>query len=161
MNGIIYSTSTDRYSFAEKNSPSKYTRKCINGKITGCSNCVGYCQYKEHPGFLTKELRKQHNCIEKECYHFIPKPAKEKRSVVKTPDISNVVQAKVKEFDGMRVLRTNQSADGFWTIHYVTITNDYPLNKIADAIEQEYGFAILWNKLNYSFDKCVRLIMGI
>ena len=38
-----------------------HTRKCIDGKITSCGNCVGYCMYCEHSGFLTKELRKKHN----------------------------------------------------------------------------------------------------
>lgn len=31
---------------------SGYNRKCIDGKITSCSNCVGYCQYNKHPGFF-------------------------------------------------------------------------------------------------------------
>ncbi len=160
MNKVVYSTSTDRYALAERNSPSQYTRKCINGKITGCSNCVGYCQYEGHPGFLTKELRQKHDCIGKECYHFIPKPTREKNPTTKVFDISDIVKAQVKEFEGMRILRANLSTDGLWTIHYVAISNDYPLDKIAEAIEQETGIVILWNKLNYSFDKCVTLIMN-
>ena len=50
---VCYSTETDVYGQYERKSPTKYNRKCIDGSITGCGNCVGYCQYKEHPGFLT------------------------------------------------------------------------------------------------------------
>ena len=50
-----------------------HTRKCIDGIITSCGNCVGYCMYCEHSGFLTKELRKKHNCIGKQCHHYVEK----------------------------------------------------------------------------------------
>ena len=57
--------------FSKNDSP--HCRRCIDGKITGCGNCVGYCQFWGHPGYLTKELRKEHNCIKKGCNYYIPK----------------------------------------------------------------------------------------
>ncbi len=51
------------------------TRRLITGKITGSNNCVGYCQYNRHPGFLTRELRKQHNCLGKSCDYYVAKNA--------------------------------------------------------------------------------------
>lgn len=71
---IVYSTETNLYDSLEKHNYSKYNRRCIDGRITGCGNCVGYCQYSEHPGYLTKELRKQHNCINKNCFYYVAKP---------------------------------------------------------------------------------------
>ena len=78
LNNVVFTTEIDRYAFFEKKSPSNYTRRCIDNSITGSNKCVGYCQYDGHPGFLTKDLLKQHNCIEKECYHFIAKSNKYK-----------------------------------------------------------------------------------
>ena len=60
------------YTFERQNS-SPHQRRCIDGHITGCGKCVGYCRYHEHPGYLTKDLRKQHNCIKKSCYYYVPK----------------------------------------------------------------------------------------
>lgn len=74
LNKLVYSTDKNRYSQYEKRSPSKYTRKCIDGTITGCGNCVGYCQYNQHPGFLTADMRKEHNCVGKGCDYYVAKP---------------------------------------------------------------------------------------
>ena len=70
---FVYSTDISLYDRIEKQNYSRYNRRCIDGRITGCGNCVGYCQYSEHPGYLTKELRKQHNCINKKCFYYVPK----------------------------------------------------------------------------------------
>lgn len=67
---------SQRYSDYDKPYKSKFNRRLINGKITNCGNCVGYCQCAEHPGFLTREQRKQHNCIVKECFHYLAKEKK-------------------------------------------------------------------------------------
>ena len=69
---FYYSTATDRYALIEKQCMGN-ERKCINGRVTGSNKCVGYCQYEEHPGFLTKELRRQHDCIKKKCCYYIGK----------------------------------------------------------------------------------------
>lgn len=79
MEQVVYSTVINRYEYYEKNSPSVYARKSIDGSIVGCSNCVGFCQFEGHPGFLTKKQRKQHNCINKKCFYYISKPKKPKQ----------------------------------------------------------------------------------
>jgi len=68
---IIYSTeSNTRVFFTD--SPT-HNKRCIDGSITGCGKCIGYCQFREHPGYLTKKLRKEHDCINKGCRYYIPK----------------------------------------------------------------------------------------
>lgn len=61
----------------------RYNRICINGKVVGCGKCVGYCQYEGHAGYLTEKLRKKHECLEKGCFYYAPKPAREKNSIKK------------------------------------------------------------------------------
>ena len=68
---IIFSTADSTVNFAANDSP--HHRRCINGRKTGCGNCIGYCKYSGHPGYLTKELRKEHDCIKKGCNYYVPK----------------------------------------------------------------------------------------
>lgn len=74
MDSRVY-TDAD-FSYAAYNKPYRgnaHQRRCIDGKVTGCGNCVGYCTYSEHEGFLTRELRKKHDCIGKACFYYRPK----------------------------------------------------------------------------------------
>lgn len=76
-NRITYNIEiTHNYVYYDKIYSSSYNRRCIDGKITGCGNCVGYCTYIEHSGFLTKQQRQEHNCIKKNCFYYLPKPKK-------------------------------------------------------------------------------------
>ncbi len=68
---IIFSTLTPTVDFSAGTSP--HHRRCIDGRITGCGNCVGYCSFRDHPGYLTKDLRKKHDCIKKACNYYVPK----------------------------------------------------------------------------------------
>ena len=52
-----------------------HTRRCIDGSITGACRCVGYCSYASHPGFLTKDLRRDHNCVKNGCWYYTAKEA--------------------------------------------------------------------------------------
>ena len=80
QNEVVYMSNGNNYQRIDGHHASPHHRRCIDGKITGCGNCVGYCQYSEHPGYLTKELRKRHDCINKGCYHYIPKTPVRKES---------------------------------------------------------------------------------
>ena len=68
---IIFSTAANSFHFNSDHSP--HHRRCIDGRITGCGNCVGYCNFRDHPGYLTKDLRKKHDCIKKGCNYYVSK----------------------------------------------------------------------------------------
>ena len=70
---------TYNYDYFDRKQKNSYNRRCIDGHITGCGKCIGYCTYQEHSGFLTKQLRKEHNCINKGCFYYLPKPKYEKQ----------------------------------------------------------------------------------
>lgn len=72
-NNALYASINVSYNSYESRMTSPHHRKCIDGGITGCGNCVGYCQFHGHPGYLTKELRKKHNCVIKGCNYYLPK----------------------------------------------------------------------------------------
>ena len=73
ISGIVYSTGQTNYSSFESKYTSPHRRRCIDGQITGCGNCVGYCTFHEHPGYLTQQLRKEHNCVKNNCFYYHPK----------------------------------------------------------------------------------------
>lgn len=72
---IVYSTDsrTDYFTY-EKRVGAVRTRRCIDGVVTGCGKCVGYCSFDGHPGYLTEEHRRKHNCLGKGCFYYFEKP---------------------------------------------------------------------------------------
>ena len=90
---IVFSVaSIDFFSSIEKNQHSPHRRICIDGRITGSGNTVGYCRFKEHPGYLTKALRKEHDCVKKGCYYYSPK-SKAKESVTASNPFAILAEA--------------------------------------------------------------------
>ena len=76
VNNVVFSCGGEQqtpYQQLEKQYGSGVNRRLINGVTTGCGKCVGFCKYQEHPGFLTKDLRREHNCIGKGCFYYVPK----------------------------------------------------------------------------------------
>ena len=149
------------YERLERQSQSAYNRRCINGKITGCGNCVGYCKFCEHPGFLTSKLREQHDCIRKACRYYLPKeraytPKAQKDNGSKT--LLQVAKRCAQHIDDMRIMRV-RSEDDHWVIEYITVFGDCDLSDIEKAIELCTGVPVKLQKLNYSFDRCVELLL--
>ena len=165
MDNILCSTEINQYVLYEKAEHSLYERHCIDGKIVGCSKCCGYCQCEEHPGFLTEKLRNQHNCIAKQCFHYIGKPKKEKSTLQKTHDRSSLILSLAKQIsdkdEGVRVLRVESGKVlNHYTAFFVTITNDYSFEEYIEEIYQSIGVCVAFRKLDYDFDKCVALIQA-
>lgn len=147
------------YYFYEKFS-TVHNHRCIDNSITGSNKCVGYCQYNEHPGFLTEELLQQHDCLGKGCYHFIPKPRKEKPT--KTIDLSsNIYEHAKKAFssiEGIMIIGVKNTEYNKYDISYITITNEYNLEDYIAIATKLFDVDINFIRLNYSFEKCVNLI---
>ena len=156
-----YFEANHSYAFYEQQNSSAHHRRCIDGKITGCGNCVGYCQYKKHPGFLTEKLRMEHYCICKGCYYYLPKPKNEKRPL-KAAQISQSILNTVTEalvgYEGMRVLQADKCPSGGWQLKYVTITNEYHIPSIEKKLSACVGDIISMIRLNCDFEKAVQLI---
>lgn len=149
------------YEYYEKKSGSQHNRRLIDGTVTGCGKCVGYCEYCEHSGFLTKEQRKQHDCIGKGCYYYIPK---ERTTIAKpikesTPDtIKSIAQQVLSKLDYMKVVRAVQNGSNQWNLDFVTISNDQAHIGYVDTIEKKTGYSIKFRKLDWSFDRCANYI---
>ena len=151
------------YSAFEKyNSPSEYTRRCINGKTIGCNKCVGYCQYEGHPGFLTKEQRQQHDCIGKECRYYVAKPKKQRCEVRTFKEKINAVlefaQSIIDINSGVKVIRVEAEEDKSYKAYFVAITNDFRFETCYRAFHAAFNADIVFVRLNYDFDTCAALI---
>jgi len=149
------------YSYYDKKQGSDRNRRCIDGSITGCGKCVGYCQYPEHSGFLTEEQRKEHDCIGKGCFYYLPKPKAEKPQP-KTKDISDEIVKRASEvisgLEGIKIISAEKEIQGGWKLKYVTLTNDYSISAIEKRISSAIGQETTMQKLNCDYDTAVRLI---
>jgi len=151
------------YLYYEKKSGSKCIRRCIDGRITGSGNCVGYCQYSRHSGFLTKKHIKEHNCIEKGCFYFLPKIKRKrpKNEVDNRPhEIVKIASDLISEFEGIRILKAERNQNRGWTIKYISITNGYSIKSIENKITAAVGEKITMVNLNYDFDRAAQLIFA-
>lgn len=161
MYETVYSSEQNRYATLEKQFRSSHNRRCIDNTVTGCNKCVGYCQYDEHPGFLTEKLRKQHNCIGKQCFHYVAKPGKKKMSQTLRDISSSVLDCAKRvtnEDEGILVLRVENTEFNRYAAYYITITNECGFDNYTKQIENELGIEIDFIKLNYDFDKCAALL---
>lgn len=70
MNTVVYSTDTVAYNYFGSFSRERHNVRCIDGSITGCGKCVGYCKFNDHPGYLTKKMRQEHDCVKKGCHYY-------------------------------------------------------------------------------------------
>lgn len=157
---VCFSTATDVYEQFERKSSTKYNRKCIDGSITGCGSCVGYCRFYGHPGFLTHKHREQHDCVNKRCFYYIPKPKAKHISDDKDFERSllNLVQKSVAGMDDLKIINV-QKKDQTWIIGYITVFGGHVLSATEDALQKNIGVPIAMQKLDYSFDRCVELLL--
>ena len=153
----------DEYQKMEERHGDGYNRRCIDGKVTGCGKCVGYCKYAGHPGFLTENLRTAHNCIGNGCNYYLPKPEKV-RAVPKVTDpahlLLNLAQAAVADMEGLKVTRVRND-NGSWIANYVTLSNEYRLDQAEKSVRRQTGFQFSFHRLNLDFDTCVQIVMGV
>ena len=150
------------YEKYESRSFSKTERRRIDGRTTGCGNCTGYCKYAFHPGFLTKELEKEHCCIEKECFHYVPREkTKEKRENTARDfckEILKSAERRTAYAEGIRVTRAAKSGNGY-TVFFASITKDFETNEISRVIGNEFGTEVTFRKLECSYEQSARLVI--
>ena len=143
---------------------SAHSRQCIDGTITGSGKCVAFCEYEQHPGFLTDELRADHNCLEKSCIYYLQKKnrVRSNRSVndLEHDHIMEVSRRATSDMEGMRLMRADRDADGGWTIYYISIA-DYVLDSIVCHLEEMTGSSIRFSNLDYRFEIAAELIFGV
>ena len=159
------------YECYEKQSNSQYNRRLIDGKITGCGKCVGYCDYREHSGFLTKEQRKQHNCLGRQCRHYIPKE-KSETSSQKRAEIIKLEEERDSEYlfraarniiaglDYMKIVRVVNIDSNCWYLDYVSISNDNYHMTLKKKIEDETGLSVEFRRLNWPFERCAEYLLS-
>lgn len=160
MYEAVLTKENNLYAYYEGRSHSRINRICIDGRVTGCGKCVGYCQYSGHPGFLTRDLRKQHNCIGRGCYYYVSRPRKEKNQIESQSGIYlNKVKHILQPYEGMKVLGVDETNEGL-LLRYITITNSYSLEELTEMLEEKLGCDIIWERLNYNFDVCAKLLFA-
>lgn len=151
------------YTYFEEKNGSGHTRMCIDGRLTSESKCVGYCRYYGHKGYLTKEQRKEHDCLGKGCFYYLQKPSKyyEKHADKNyRRDVLNIASDAASSFEGMRIMSVEELAENKWAIKYITITNEYSIPELERKISNAIGQTARLVKLNYDFDIVSKLLFS-
>ena len=141
-------------------------RPCIDGSSTSRSKCIGYCEFPDHPGFLTERLRVQHECEEIGCVYYQPKPPKPPRDkvqriVIETRhnEVMELAVAETAKLEGLKVMGVSEEQSGVWQISYIAIAN-YSLDTIKKRMEDKIGEKIVFCVLPYQYDAAVAVIFG-
>ena len=151
------------YTYMDIREENNHHRRCIDGSITGRGNCVGYCRYAKHTGFLTAEQCAGHQCAKKSCHYFLPKPKHEKPALKCNNLPQEILSLAVRctaDYEGLRIMQAEHSDDGSWLLKYVTISADYPIAKIAAKVSSVIGETVVMINLNYDFDVAAQLIFA-
>lgn len=152
------------YSYIDKVQKGNHRRHCIDGRITGRGNCVGYCQFSDHPGFLTADQCAEHRCLEKGCHYFLPKSRQEKVVSEKSDtqsEIVSIASKAISAFEGMKIMRAEKSNTGDWRVKYIAISDSYPIKEITQNISKAIGETVVMINLNYDFEIAARLIFAM
>ena len=148
------------YSYFDRKYQNQFNRRLINGKVTGCGNCVGYCQYANHSGFLTAALRQKHNCIEKGCHYYLQKP--EHRKTERAADVSKAIVKKssnaIASLEGIKIMGAEETNSGEWKLKYITVTNDYSIADLEKIISLALEITVSLERINCDFDTAVQLL---
>lgn len=163
MYEAVLTKENNLYAYYEGRSHSRINRICIDGRVTGCGKCVGYCQYEGHAGYLTEKLRKKHECLEKGCFYYVPKPARKKNSIKKDGLENSLLSSAIQQtlqMEGLRIMSVQEHDENHWQLNYVTISDGYPLQDVILSLEEVFHRKISFKKLDYSFDRCAQLILA-
>jgi len=150
------------YSHYDSDYNQKYTRRLIDGTITGSNKCTAYCSYKHHAGFLTADLQAVKNCIDKNCIHYHSKPRsywKNETVKVEYNKIIDTAQMITKDMEGLKVVRAERDDNNNWVLYYVSIAG-YLLDDVTEALRNKIGEHVEFQNLNYNFDIAAQLIFG-
>lgn len=149
------------YDMIERNNTDTYNRRCIDGSIHGCSSCKGYCDFKDHSGYLTEKMIAEKHCIEKGCDYFRAK-TKAQRPVKRTSNVNeilSVASSALTMFEGLRVVRAKQTASGSWTLYYAQIA-DYDSGRLRESLSAHCDFDFSLSRIPCDFDTATRLVYG-
>ena len=154
-----YAPEVKDYRFFDMQCKDKFNRRLIDGQITGCGNCDGYCQYSGHSGFLNKKQIEQHKCVEKGCFYFLQKQKSNNKTIKDnlSSEILSSAKKKAENLEGVKLLKAEMVND-ICQINYITITNVFLLKGLDEFLIKKYGIQVKFRKLEYDFDRVVEIM---
>lgn len=132
--------------------------RCIDGKITGRGSCVGYCKFKDHPGFLTAELRKVHNCLIKGCHYYLAKERTAKDKAVSVEEaVLQIALECANSIPWLRVMNV-RNVGGVVTVFYIAVSDDCPISLLEHCISEQSGEQVCLKRIECGYEDAVLLV---
>lgn len=148
------------FTFREADTRQKGTaRRCIDGSVTGRNRCAGYCNYENHPGFLTQAQIRTHDCETKNCVYFASKE-RHGVSVPSTPqptkELLRLAQKETVEWEGFRVLNCTEQGN-VYRLFYVAIAA-YDVTSLQARLQEISGLDLILQSVPCCFETTQKLI---
>lgn len=157
---------SDRFpSYEEMEKPHRqsFVRPLINGSRCGSAKCLGYCHFDEHPGFLNQKLLRKHQCLEKDCKYFQPKPRRPKRPQEevynRAADIVEFSNKIMQDCEGIKAVKAEQDSRGDWIVRFVAVAS-CEKEHLEVRISRLAGEKVRLKQLSCSFDHAAKIIFG-
>ena len=147
----------------------------IDGNKGDYSKVIGYCNSPEHPGYLTQNLLKNHDCVKRECellekhnLHYWKRiererrEAKERRELAKrlkkeSAERETFIKSVFKEYRNIYITSIKKT-DNLITISY--IYNGYAdLSRAAYYVKKKYGCSVYLNAVET--DSEIKRLLGV
>ncbi len=154
------------YRVIDKRFGSVTNKRCIDGRITGSNKCIGFCNYADHPGYVTSEIAQKHMCFEKGCGYFIQKtrelvcaPQKENGDIYSK--IVESVYEQCNAFEGMKIINHKISGNKI-VFYYVTISKEYRFDMIVQSFDKAlFGLEIEFRVVPCEYTDAVNIIFDM
>lgn len=166
----------DKYDQLREQGIDKVKVKLISGRVedTMLNSLVGFCYCNAHKGYITKNLLKKHECIEKQCpflrkfedypYWIELQQKKEKKEQIKAErKLASLEEKRVLDrLAFMRDIAQEIAAHYHFPIYITSITPDkkydYVVNYVSDSQYNDWHkYLLLALKLNKCFDSTFRI----
>ena len=167
---MLVSVFTDDVIYRQNKAQKEY--KLINGKMTGRTKCSGYCNCKQHPGYLNKKMMNEHECLEKECIwlYSLMDMAKQARQLkaqetkLRKKELNDILEYRMRKceellhgYEGIKITNINKSGSSGWTMKYVTICS-VDKKKIESTLKPYFPGNINLIEEKHDFDTAVQIV---
>ena len=74
-------------------------------------------------------------------------------------EIVTIAAQAISAFEGMKIMRADKGDSG-WRLKYISLSDAYPIGRIAESISEAVGETVVMIRLDYDFELAARLMFS-